>query len=182
MSKKILGLDLGTNSIDWAWFEGDEKNAPVKLIDLGVRIFQRAVKAGIPTPKNHARRNARLARRKQKMLHYLISLGLLPHELEGHPQPETIFSVKKNTNNLGCPYALRAKALDEELKPYELGRVFLHLTQRRGFQSSRKTLLGDMADDPDAIDILGDEAGTSDDKEETAYKKDISALREEIKQ
>jgi len=63
MSKKILGLDLGTNSIGWALFEGNEQKKPVKLIDLGVRIFQRAVEDKTPTPKNHARRNARMARR-----------------------------------------------------------------------------------------------------------------------
>src|SRR5208282_825302 len=36
------------------------------------------------------------------------------------------------------PYLLRAAALDETLSPHELGRVFLHLSQRRGFKSNRK--------------------------------------------
>src|SRR5690606_16267838 len=42
-----------------------------------------------------------------------------------------------------CPYELRTRALDERLEPYELGRVFLHLAQRRGFLSNRKTDGGD---------------------------------------
>ena len=36
------------------------------------------------------------------------------------------------------PYQLRAKALDERLTPDEIGRVLLHLNQRRGFLSNRK--------------------------------------------
>lgn len=37
-------------------------------------------------------------------------------------------------------YALRKKALYEPLAPDELGRVFFHLSQRRGFQSNRRDL------------------------------------------
>jgi CRISPR-associated endonuclease Csn1 len=35
-------------------------------------------------------------------------------------------------------YMLRKTALDEALEPYELGRVFYHLSQRRGYRSNRK--------------------------------------------
>ena len=35
-------------------------------------------------------------------------------------------------------YQLRKRALDECLEAFELGRVFVHLSQRRGFQSNRK--------------------------------------------
>lgn len=186
MGKKILGLDLGTNSIGWALLEENNKK-PSKIIDLGSRIFQKAVEEKTPTPKNVKRRDARLARRviqrrarrKQRMLNYLVKLDLLPKELQGHTRPEIIL------NGLGDPYQLRAKALDHRLKKHEIGRVLLHLVQRRGFLSNRKTLLGDMIDDPDVKDIL-DELETSEDnsseraKEETAFKKDISELRQTI--
>ena len=39
MSKKILGLDLGTNSIGWALIEIDHDNGIVKIIGLGSRIL-----------------------------------------------------------------------------------------------------------------------------------------------
>jgi len=39
MSKKILGLDLGTNSIGWALVEIDYKNKIVKILGLGSRIL-----------------------------------------------------------------------------------------------------------------------------------------------
>ncbi len=37
------------------------------------------------------------------------------------------------------PYELRDRALREKLELYEVGRVLLHLNQRRGFLSNRKT-------------------------------------------
>ncbi len=185
MSKNILGLDLGSNSIGWAVLSTKDKAAN-EILGLGSRIFTKAVEDKTPTPKNQARRNARLARRviqrrarrKQRMLNYLVTLHLLPTELKGNHQPEIIL------NELGDPYTLRAKALDEKLAPHELGRVFLHLVQRRGFLSNRKTLLGDLIDDPDVADILA-RAEQDDEKknaasEETAFKHDISELRKAI--
>ncbi|WP_411726958.1 type II CRISPR RNA-guided endonuclease Cas9 [Methyloglobulus sp.] len=162
MGKKILGLDLGTNSIGWALLEETDSKSN-KIINLGSRIFIKAVEEKTPTPKNVKRRNARLtrrvlqrrARRKLRMLNYLITLKLLPQELTANPTPEIIL------NELGNPYQLRARALDNPLAPFELGRVFLHLVQRRGFLSNRKTLLGDMADDPDVLAELESEDDNS---------------------
>ncbi|MFQ5598722.1 MAG: type II CRISPR RNA-guided endonuclease Cas9 [Nitrospiria bacterium] len=188
MVKRILGLDLGTNSIGWALLEAGE-GQPNKIVDLGSRIFIKAVEEKTPTPKNKKRRDARLARRviqrrakrKARMLEYLIQLGLLPSELKDHPQPEIIL------NTLGNPCQLRKKGLDTPLEKYELGRVFLHLVQRRGFLSNRKTLLDrEMLDDPDVQEELSKLEGLEDNssertKEETAFKKNISALRGKIK-
>ena len=183
MGKKILGLDLGSNSIGWALLE-EKEGKPSGIIDLGSRIFTKAVEEKTPTPKNMKRRDARLARRviqrrarrKSRMLNYLVSLNLLPKELQDNTQPEIIL------NELGDPYQLRAKALDEALMPFQLGRVLLHLVQRRGFLSNRKTLLGDMIDDPDVLDILN-ELDDNDDKtvgEEGEFKQDIAILRQTI--
>jgi CRISPR-associated endonuclease Csn1 len=179
MSKKILGLDLGSNSIGWALLE-ENNGKPDKIINMGSRIFTKAVEEKTPTPKNVKRRNARLsrritqrrARRKLRMLNYLIKLNLLPQELTANPAPEM------KLNELGNPYLLRAKALDNPLTAFELGRVLLHLVQRRGFLSNKKTLLGDMADDPDVLDVLAEQEGEDDNsseraKEETAFKADI---------
>ena len=184
MSKKILGLDLGSNSLGWALLSSDETGMPVDIIDAGVRIFPKAVEDKTPTPKNQKRREKRLARRliqrrsrrKNRLLNYLIKLNLLPVELSRHLQPEGIL------NSLGDPYALRAKALDHDLDPHELGRVLLHFVQRRGFLSNKKTLLGrDMLDDPDVIALLGDDdVDEKNTAEETAFMADISLLRHDI--
>ena len=183
--KTVLGLDIGTNSIGWALI-GLEDSSPRKLIDSGVRIFNRAVEDKVPTPKNAKRRQARLARRvvqrrarrRQRLRNYLIKLELLPSELAESTTPERLL------NQLGDPYELRTKALDESLTEYELGRVLLHLVQRRGFLSNRKSALGDLADDPDVLAVLADEdeqEAAASRTEEGLFKQQISNLRERIK-
>ena len=48
--KKVLGLDLGSNSIGWALLETQD-GRPQSIIDLGCRIFNKAVEDKTPTPK-----------------------------------------------------------------------------------------------------------------------------------
>ncbi|MDH5670351.1 MAG: hypothetical protein OEY86_20310, partial [Nitrospira sp.] len=131
----ILGLDLGTSSIGWALIGGDP--LPKEIIDMGVRIFPEGVdRTKGEKSLNQDRRDARSlrrqgyrrARRKQKLLHALQDARLLPRK-----QGELDEVLSTN------PYALRAKALDEKLEPYQLGRALYHLGQRRGFKSNRKT-------------------------------------------
>lgn len=182
MSKRILGLDLGSNSLGWALLE--EKDGEIyKFIDLGSRIFSKAVEEKVPTPKNVKRRDMRLgrrvlqrrARRKQRMLHYLISLNLLPKELVGNTQPEILL------NKIGDPYQLRTKALDEALNPHEFGRILLHFVARRGFLSAKKQVAGDLVDDPDTIAYLEEiDKMPTKDKEEGAFKTDITDVRNAI--
>jgi len=182
MQQKVLGLDLGSNSIGWALLNEENGNA-TEIIDLGSRIFIKAVEEKVPTPKNEKRRNMRLgrrviqrrARRKQRMLNYLVSLGLLPVELQNNTQPEIIL------NELGDPYELRAKGLDKQLAPHELGRILLHFVARRGFLSTKKQTAGDLVDDPDTLEYLNalDEKPTKD-KEEGQFKADIAELYKEI--
>jgi len=184
MSKKILGLDLGSNSLGWALLEESNASAS-KFIDIGIRIFSKAVEEKVPTPKNVKRRDMRLgrrvlqrrARRKQRMLNYLVSLGLLPKELKGHFQPEIIL------NNIGDPYQLRAEALDRKLTPDEFGRILLHFVARRGFLSTKKQAAGDLIDDPDTVAYLDElDKKPIKDKEEGEFKADISELRNKVKQ
>ena len=182
MSKKVLGLDLGSNSLGWALLE--ETNGSVNsIVDIGSRIFTKAVEDKVPTPKNVKRRDMRLgrrviqrrSRRKQRMLNYLVSLELLPKELQGNTQPEIIL------NELGDPYELRVKALDTQLTPHEFGRILLHFVARRGFLSTKKQAAGDLVDDPDTIIFLNELDNESvDSKEEGAFKADIKEVHASI--
>ncbi len=183
MQQKVLGLDLGSNSIGWALLNEDNNTAS-EIIDLGSRIFIKAVEEKVPTPKNQKRRDMRLgrrvlqrrARRKQRMLNYLVSLSLLPRELQNHTQPEIVL------NEIGNPYELRAKALDEQLKPYEFGRILLHFVARRGFLSTKKQVAGDLIDDPDTLSYLNElDDKPSKDKEEGQFKADIADVYKAIK-
>jgi CRISPR-associated endonuclease Csn1 len=133
----ILGLDLGTNSIGWALLEKKD-GQPSDITASGVRIFQETTDAKTKIPKNRARREKRSARRllfrrkmrRDRVLHLLVKNRLLPAD-----EKERLDILTDNKND---PYELRKKALDERLLPFELGRVFYHLSKRRGFLSNRK--------------------------------------------
>lgn len=180
-----IGLDVGTNSIGWSIIK-EESGKPQEFIDCGSRIFIRSVEDKSPTPKNRKRRESRLqrrqiqrrSRRKNRLRNYLILKGLLPKALKNNPAPE------EELNRLGDPYLIRAKALDEELAPYEFGRAILHLGTRRGFLSNRKTSFGDLGDDINASGILEkeDQSAEAKDKEEGKLKGDIKELRTSIEE
>ena len=74
------------------------------------------------------RQIARRARRKLVLKEALIECGLYPDDESSQIALEQL-----------DPYALRARALKERLLPHEIGRVLVHLNQRRGFLSNRKT-------------------------------------------
>ncbi len=69
MSKKILGLDLGTNSIGWALIEVDETNKPLLINAMGSRIIPLSsddrdeFQKGQAISKNQKRTTARTQRK-----------------------------------------------------------------------------------------------------------------------
>lgn len=134
-----LGLDIGPNSIGWALIDEQQ----MRIINVGVRVFPEGVDkfdTSKEESRNEKRRNARgmrrqtarRSRRKRNLRAALTAAGLLPADAA---EQERILATN--------PYELRAKALDEQLSLHELGRVFLHLNQRRGFLSNRKKDRGD---------------------------------------
>lgn len=156
--KFILGLDIGSNSIGWAMLGLGEDGKPCRIIKTGARIFEAGteghIESGRDESRNKARRDARHIRRqlwrrrrkRKKLLHILQRVGLLP-EGEATEVIEKIDADfrKRYESQVGehqlaqvLPYYLRKRALDEELKPYEFGRVLYHLGQRRGFKSNRR--------------------------------------------
>lgn len=133
---KILGLDLGTNSIGWSVVDDTQEN----ILGAGAHIFQEGVnidaKSKAETPKNAKRREYRQKRRqlfRRKFRNNLLQKALKQAEL----MPATL--EENDTYWQGCPYQLRKKALAEPLTAHELGRVIFHLNQRRGFKSNRKS-------------------------------------------
>ncbi len=144
MPKLVLGLDLGPNSVGWALIKDDpdhpENN---QLVDLGVRVFPEGVDAfdtGKEKSRNEDRRIARgmrrqvlrRVRRRRYLIEALITAGLWPADDAAQAE---LYGRD--------PYELRVRALDEKLEPHEIGRVLLHLNQRRGFLSNRKKDRGD---------------------------------------
>ncbi len=135
--KYRLGLDLGTNSIGWAAVNLDAQGHPCGVLDMGVRIFPDGRNSTDKTSNAVARRTARGQRRRRdrylmrrgELIQALVEFGLMP------PDPE----ARKELQHLD-PYSLRARALDQSLRPFELGRALFHLDQRRGFKSNRKSV------------------------------------------
>ena len=158
---KILGLDLGTNSIGWAITEQNEEQ--YRLIDRGVDIFQEGVarEKGEERPMVQTRTDARALRRhyyrrrlrKIELLKVLVANELCPYltneELDGwryekrYPLNDKFLGWLRSSDRSN-PYADRYEALTKTLDlttergRFTLGRALYHLAQRRGFLSNRK--------------------------------------------
>lgn len=135
--KTILGLDLGTGSIGWALIRRGEGSG--EILAMGSRVFPEGIerdKTGGEVSRNLKRRQARGARRtrtrridrRRRMRTALTAAGLLP---AGDAEFAEVMAMD--------PYRCRAEALNRALAPFELGRALMHLNQRRGFRSNRKT-------------------------------------------
>ena len=134
----ILGLDIGIASVGWAMVEIDDKENPIRLIDLGVRVFERAEVPKTGDSLAAARRSARSIRRliRRRAHRLLRARRLLKHE--GVLKPEDFDEngfIKLLPNT---PWQLRATALDRRLAPLEWAAVLLHLVKHRGYLSQRK--------------------------------------------
>lgn len=146
---KILGLDLGTNSIGWALVD-DVRN---KIIGIGSRIFPMGVidlgNGDSEISRNARRTGARGVRRQffRRRLRKKILLKALS-ENNMCPMNTADFEDWKKTKQFPSdklaiwfalnPYELRQKALNEKLTLEEIGRIFYHLIQRRGFLSNSR--------------------------------------------
>ncbi|HWA91147.1 MAG TPA: type II CRISPR RNA-guided endonuclease Cas9 [Rhizomicrobium sp.] len=134
--KYRLGLDVGTNSIGGAIVELDDNGQPQANRYLLTRIFTdgRNPKDGTSlavqrrVPRGMRKRRDRYLARRDDLMDALIALGLMPSD---EAERQGLVALD--------PYEMRAKAANEAVKPYELGRALFHINQRRGFKSNRKT-------------------------------------------
>ncbi len=142
--KKILGLDLGTNSIGWALVdEAESESEKSSIIKLGVRVnpltvdeqtnFEKGKSITTNadrTLKRSMRRNLqRFKLRKESLLNILKEHNFISEE--------TILSENGNRTTFET-YRLRAKAAIEEITLEQLSRVLLMINKKRGYKSSRK--------------------------------------------
>lgn len=142
--KKILGLDLGTNSIGWA-VVNEAENAKEKssIVKLGVRVnpltvdeltnFEKGKSITTNadrTLKRSMRRN--LQRYKLRREHLIEIL-----KANGFISDDTILSENGNRSTFET-YRLRAKAATDEISLEEFARVLLMINKKRGYKSSRK--------------------------------------------
>lgn len=152
MAKKILGLDLGTNSIGWSLVDIENK----KILGMGSRIIpmgtdKQDYEKGVGITKNADRRlkrtirklNKRYKLRRNKLLFILHELGMLPTQFQlanGIPQATKIqdlelLPIKKGMLQLGSykHYQLKTKAINENVTLEEIGKILYSFNQLRGY-------------------------------------------------
>ncbi|MBL7703619.1 MAG: hypothetical protein JNM14_15315 [Ferruginibacter sp.] len=152
MSKKILGLDLGTNSIGWALINKEEE----KILGMGSRIIPMGAELskfeqGQAQTKNANRRIARGARklnkrykqRRNKLIYVLQQLAMSPEQIK-LSKPFTnplkldkvsILPIAKNQKQYSALdlLELRVKALTIPITLKELGKIIYLFNQLRGY-------------------------------------------------
>ncbi|NKI27961.1 type II CRISPR RNA-guided endonuclease Cas9 [Arenibacter sp. 6A1] len=141
--KRILGLDLGTTSIGWAFVnEADSENEVSAIVRTGVRVIplstdeQQDFTKGNTitinadrTLKRGMRRNLqRYKQRREAVIEILTKIGFITKETALSEQNKTTHST----------YELRAKAPSEKISKEDFARVLLMINKKRGYKSSRK--------------------------------------------
>jgi len=143
-TKKILGLDLGTTSIGWAFVKESDSDVIKSSIEkIGVRVNPLSVdeqtdfEKGKPvsvnadrTLKRGARRNLqRYKQRRENLIEALVKANLISSE-------SVLAENDKGTTHE--TYKLRSKAAHEKIAKEEFARVLLMINKKRGYKSSRK--------------------------------------------
>ncbi|MBR6277265.1 MAG: hypothetical protein IKR41_00715 [Bacteroidales bacterium] len=154
--KKILGLDLGTNSIGWAVVETNNNGSPQNIIGMGSRIIPMGsdkidYEKGAVITKNADRRAKRSARRmnkrykmrRNKLLYILSKLNMLPEQFQfkdGFPEANKLqdlelLPISKKTLQLDSleHYELRVNALSDKIELKELGSILYKYNRLRGY-------------------------------------------------
>ena len=139
--KKILGLDLGTNSIGWAVVnEAENADEVSSIVKLGVRVnpltvdemtnFQKGKSITTNadrTLKRSSRRNLqRYKSRRDNLIEVLKENNLI--------SGSTILSEKGNKSTFET-FRLRAKSAREKISLEEFARVLLMINKKRGYRS-----------------------------------------------
>lgn len=154
--KKILGLDLGTNSIGWAVVNADDNGNPQSIEGMGSRIIPMGndkidYEKGATITKNADRRSKRSARRmgkrykmrRNKLLFILNKLGMLPDQIQfknNFPEANKLqnlelLPIRKKTLQLDSlqHYELREKALSQKIELKEFGSILFQYNRLRGY-------------------------------------------------
>lgn len=153
--KKILGLDLGANSIGWALVnEAQTASEASSIVKLGVRVIHfdnftksadgkesmdpladfrggKGISCNAGRTKNRGmrRRLQRYKLRRGNLIDLFKEHGFIKEESDlGESGPQTTFET----------YRLRAKAVEEEISLLDLARVLLMVNKKRGYKSNRK--------------------------------------------
>ena len=118
-----FGFDIGIASVGWCVL-GENR-----IVDLGVRCFDKAETAKEGESLNLARRSARLLRRRLRRRAWRLT------KLTRLLQHQGLIADKSQLTRapFPSPWRLRVEGLDRCLSPEEWARVIYHLCKHRGF-------------------------------------------------
>ena len=144
MSKKILGLDIGTTSIGWALVnEAENENEKSSIIKLGVRLVplttdeKNEFEKGKPASTNANRTLKRSARRNLSR-YKLRRDSLLNCLKENHIINDDSILTENGENTTFQTLELRSKAVNNKITLDEFARILITINKKRGYKSSRK--------------------------------------------
>ncbi len=144
MTKNILGLDLGTNSIGWAFVkENSNDKAQSSIEKIGVRVNplttdeQTNFEKGKPITTNAGRTLARSARRNLQR-YKLRRENLIQILLKNKWITKENILAENGNHTTFETFRLRALAAEQRIEINELARVLLMINKKRGYKSSRK--------------------------------------------
>jgi len=132
--KKVLGLDLGVSSIGWALTNEDEK----QILGFGSRIIPLTTEdideftKGNAISKNQKRTTKRTQRKGYDR--YQLRRKNLVGVLKQNDMLPGLDLIKLPKLEL---WKIRNDAISNKVIPKEIGRILLHLNQKRGYKSSR---------------------------------------------
>lgn len=132
--KKILGLDLGVTSIGWAIVDEEEN----KILGMGSRIIPLTTDDKDEFTKGNAisknqKRTLKRTQRKGYDRYQLRRQNLIAALKQNNMLPDDGL-IKLPKLDL---WKIRSNAVNEKLSLQEIGRILLHLNQKRGYKSSR---------------------------------------------
>ena len=120
-----FGFDIGIASVGWCVL-GESR-----IVDLGVRCFDKAETAKEGESLNLARRTARLMRRRLRRRAWRLTKLARLLKRQGI-MTDTATLLRPNPQ-LPSPWRLRVDGLDRRLGNEEWARVIYHLCKHRGF-------------------------------------------------
>ena len=162
--KKVLGIDLGVGSIGWCLVEKTNDNRPIRILNTGVRIIplkeseKDDFTKGNSITINAERTKKRTARkcydryqmRRYALRQLLRENNMLPSESLYLKNPMEIWQLRSDAATNGHKLGLE-----------EIGRVLLHINQKRGYKHMRIS---------------------NNDKEEKTYVQEVNAHYAHIKE
>lgn len=122
-----FGFDIGIASVGWCVLGN------TRIIDLGVRAFDKAETSKEGDSLNLVRRTARLMRRRLRRRAWRLIKLIRLIKRHGLIADARVFRGGATKPSLPTPWHLRVAGLDRQLNDEEWARVIYHLCKHRGF-------------------------------------------------